>query len=179
VAVAEGLDAGISDALLPPVVDKPCAKEHVELARGLFQAVNEAFEMTYLKRVISEAEGLADVHVLLDGGVEKGNVDIELTQFKVAGGRDGEEEVKAGHADDGGERFRIVEANVLAAIVGEESCFEAGDIAHGVRFYLVDLRVVDDHAVGLKIDEFPRAVVNEGGVLLLHCGLPFMCLGAR
>jgi hypothetical protein len=51
-----------------------------------------------------------------------------LTQFEVAGGRDGEEETKAGHADDMRERFRIVEASTLAATFCNEPCFEAGDI---------------------------------------------------
>jgi hypothetical protein len=45
--------------------------------------------MTYFGRAISEAEGLADVHVLLNMGVEKFSVDVKLTQFKVAGGCDG------------------------------------------------------------------------------------------
>jgi hypothetical protein len=107
------------------VVDKPCTKEHVELARGLFQSVEAAFEMTHLRRAIREAEGVADVHILLDGGVEERSVDIKLTQLKVAGGRDGEEEAKAGHADDSGERFRIVEANALPITFGDELRFEA------------------------------------------------------
>jgi hypothetical protein len=33
---AGDVDAAVRHALLPPVVDKPCTKEHVELARGLF-----------------------------------------------------------------------------------------------------------------------------------------------
>jgi hypothetical protein len=87
--------------------------------------------VTHFGRAIKEAEGLADVHVLFDGGVEGRSVDVELTQFKVAGGRDGEEEAKADHADVKGERFRIVEASTLAATFGDEPCFEAGDIAQG------------------------------------------------
>jgi hypothetical protein len=66
--------------------------------------------MTHFGRAISEAEGLADVHVLLNRGVEKRGVDLKLTQFKVAGGCNGKEEAKTGHADDMGERFSIVEA---------------------------------------------------------------------
>jgi hypothetical protein len=42
VSGAEDVDAGVRYALLPPVVDKPCTKEHVELARGLFQSVEAA-----------------------------------------------------------------------------------------------------------------------------------------
>jgi hypothetical protein len=125
----EDVDAGIRDAMFPPVVDKPCMKEHVELARGLFQAVEAAFEVAHLGRAIRETEELADVHVLLDEGVEERSVDIELTHFKVVSGRDGEEETKARHADDMGERFRIVETSTLAASFGDETCFEAGDIA--------------------------------------------------
>jgi hypothetical protein len=56
--------------------------------------------VAHFGRAIKETEGLADVHVFLNGGVEERNVDVELTQLKVAGGRDGEEETKAGHADD-------------------------------------------------------------------------------
>jgi hypothetical protein len=61
--------------------------------------------------------------------------------------------------------------------LGDEPRFEAGDIAHGVGLDFVDSHVVDDHVVGGKVDEFPRAVVNEGGVLLMRSGLPFWCLG--
>jgi hypothetical protein len=94
---------------------KPSTHEHVELARGLFESVEAALEMTHFRRAISEAEGLADLHVLLDWGVEERSVDVKLAQFKVAGGRDGKEEAKAGHADDRGERFRVVEAIALVA----------------------------------------------------------------
>jgi hypothetical protein len=67
----------------------------------------------------------------------------------------------------------------LAAAFGDEPSFEARDIALGVRLDLVDPHVVDDHAIWGKIDEFPRAVVYERGVLLLHSSLPFRCLVAR
>jgi hypothetical protein len=86
---AEDVDAWVGYALLPPMVDKPSTQEHVELARGLFESVEAAPEMTHFKRAINEAEGLADVHVLLHGGVEERSVYVKLTQFKVAGGRDG------------------------------------------------------------------------------------------
>jgi hypothetical protein len=88
--------------------------------------------VTYLRRAIREAKGLSNANLLLDGGVEKRSVDIKLTQLKVTGGHDGEEEAKACHADDGEERFRIVEANALAATFGDEPCFKAGDISHCV-----------------------------------------------
>jgi hypothetical protein len=87
---AEGVDAWIGYALLPPMVDKPGTHKHVELARGLFESVEATLEMTHFRRAISEAEGLADVHVLPDWGVEERSVDVKLTlQFKFAGGRDG------------------------------------------------------------------------------------------
>jgi hypothetical protein len=66
----------------------------------------------------------------------------------------------------------------LAAPFGDEPCFEAGDIASGVELDLVDPHIVNDHAVGGKFDEFPRAVVYEGGILLLHSGLQLGGLGA-
>jgi hypothetical protein len=87
---AGDVDAGIRDTFLPPVVDKPCTEQHVNLARGLFQSVEAAFEVTHFGRAIREAEGLADVHVLLDWGVEKRIVDVESTQFNVTSGRDGD-----------------------------------------------------------------------------------------
>jgi hypothetical protein len=60
----------------------------------------------------------------------------------------------------------------LAAPFGDEPCFEAGDIAGGVGLDLVDPHVVNDHAVRGKVNEFPCAVVYEGGILLLQSGLP-------
>jgi hypothetical protein len=141
-----------------------------------FKSVEAALEMTHFGRAISEAEGLVDVHVLLDWGVEERNVDVKMAQFKVAGGRDGKEEATVGHADYMRERFRIVEADALAASFGDESCFEAGDIANDVGLDFVDPYVVNDHVVRGKIDEFPRAVVYEGGVLM-HRGLPLGGMG--
>jgi hypothetical protein len=164
---AEDVDAGIRDALLLPVVDKPCTEEHVELARGMFQAVEASFEVTHFGRAIIETEGLADLYVLYDAGVEERSADVELTQFKVVGGRDGEEETKAGHADDMGERFRIVEANTLAATFGDEPCFEAGGITHGVIFDLVDLHVVDDHSSGGNVDEL--SMIEEYSCCMAAC----------
>jgi hypothetical protein len=109
--------------------------------------------------------------------VEERSVDVKLTQFKIAGGRDGKEEAKAGHADCRGERFRTVEARGLAAPFGDEPGFEAGDIANSVGLDFLDPHDVNDNAVRGKVDEFPRAVVYEGGVLMLHNGLPLGGLG--
>jgi hypothetical protein len=66
----------------------------------------------------------------------------------------------------------------LAAPFGDEPRFEAGDIANGVGLDFVDPHVVNDHATKGEVDEFPRAVVYEGGVLMLHNGLPLGGLGA-
>jgi hypothetical protein len=116
--------------------------------------------MTHFRRAINKAEGLANVHVLLDWGVvEERSVDVKVTQVEVAGGLDGKEEAKAGHADDMGERFRIVEAIALAAPCSDDPRFEAGDIANGVGLDLVNPHVVNDHAVRGKVDELPLAVV--------------------
>jgi hypothetical protein len=98
----------------------------------MFESVEAALEMTHFGRAISEAEGLADVHVLLNGGVEERSVYVKLTQLKVAGGRDGKEEAKPSHADDRGERLRVVEASALATPFGDEPRLEEGDIANGV-----------------------------------------------
>jgi hypothetical protein len=38
--------------------------------------------------------------------------------------------------------------------------------------------VVNDHATRGKVNEFPCAVVYEGGILMLHSGLPLGGLGA-
>jgi hypothetical protein len=133
--------------------------------------------MTHLRRAISEVVRLADLHVLLNRGVEGHIVYVKLTQLKVAGGRDGKEEAKACHTDDMGDRLRIVEAIALDAPFGDEPCFEAGDIANGVGLDFVDPHDVNDHAVRGKVNEFPRPVVYEGRVLLLHSGLPLGGLG--
>jgi hypothetical protein len=64
--------------------------------------------VTHFGRAIVEAEGLADVHVLLNGCVEKPSVDVKLAKLKVAGGYDGHEETQAGHADDMRERLCVM-----------------------------------------------------------------------
>jgi hypothetical protein len=66
----------------------------------------------------------------------------------------------------------------LAAPFGDEPCLEAGDIASGFGLDFVDLHVVNNHAVWGRVDTFPRAVVCEGGILMLHSGLPLGVLGA-
>jgi hypothetical protein len=90
------------------MVDEPCTEEHVELAREMLKSVEAALKMTNLGRAITESEGLADVHGFLDSGVEKLNVDVKLTQLKVAGGCDGHKEAQPWHADDRGECLRVV-----------------------------------------------------------------------
>jgi hypothetical protein len=120
---------------------------------------------------------LADVHVFSDGGAEERSVDIKLTDFNIACTRNGEEEAETSHANDSGDCFRKVEASALAAAFGDAPGFEAGDITHFVILDVADPHDFDDHAVGGKVDEFPRVVVHEGGVLLMHGGLPFCCLG--
>jgi hypothetical protein len=135
--------------------------------------------MTQFRRAIGEAKGLADVHVLFDGSVEERSVDMKLTHLKISCGRNGEEYTKVGNAYDWGEYFRIVEASALAATFGYEPCFEAGDIAHGIRLDFVDPHLVDDHSSGGKVDEFPCAVVHEGGLHMLRSGLLAWYLGAR
>jgi hypothetical protein len=97
---AEDVDAGVRDALLPFAIDKTGTKEHVELARGLFQAVEAEFEMTHPRRAIEKTEGLADVHVFLDGSVGERRVDIMLAKFEITCGRNGEEEAEACIAND-------------------------------------------------------------------------------
>jgi hypothetical protein len=146
-----------------PFVDEPCTEQHVELARGLLESVEATLEMTDFRRAFIEAEGLANVHVLLNRGVEKRSVDVKLAQLNVSGGCDGKEESHVGHADYRGERLSIVKARTLAtncALRRETS--PAVDIASGVGLDLVGPHVVNDHAVGGKVDEFPRAVVYEG-----------------
>jgi hypothetical protein len=105
---AEDVDARVGNALLPPMVDEPCTEYHVQLARGLLKSVETTLEMIHFGRAITKPEGLADVHVLLNRGVEKRNVDVKVTQLKVAGGCDAQEEAHASHADDSIERLRAV-----------------------------------------------------------------------
>jgi hypothetical protein len=66
----------------------------------------------------------------------------------------------------------------LDALFGDEPRFEAGDIANGVKLDLANPHDVNDHAVRGKVDKFPRGVVYEEGVLLLHSGLPMGGMGA-
>jgi hypothetical protein len=108
VAGAENVDSRVRNAMLPPIVDEPCTEEHVQLAGGLLQAVLATLEVTHFGRAIDEAEGLADVHVFLNGCVETRCVDVKLAKLKVAGGSDGQEETHAGHADDKGERLSVI-----------------------------------------------------------------------
>jgi hypothetical protein len=76
---AEGIDARVLYALLPLILDKPISQEHVELAGGLFQAVEVAFEVVNFGYTIRKAEGLANVHILLDWGIEERSADVKLT----------------------------------------------------------------------------------------------------
>jgi hypothetical protein len=77
-----------------------------------------------------------------------------------------------------GERLSVVKSSALATPFGDELRFEAGDVAGGIRLDFVDPHVVNDHPTSGKVNEFPRAVVYEGGILLLHSGLPLGGLGA-
>jgi hypothetical protein len=145
---AEGVDARVRDALLPLVVDKPVPDEHVELAGGLFQAVEAMVETAHFRGAIREAAGFTDVNVLFDWGAEKSGFDVNLTELKVHGDRNGEEHAETGHANDRRESLIIVEARALTTALGHEAGFEAGDFTLCVRLDLIDQRVVDDHAVG-------------------------------
>jgi hypothetical protein len=89
--------------------------------------------VTHFGRAIVEAKGLADVHVLLNGCVEKRSADVKLAKLKVAGGCDGQEETQVGHADDKRERLIVIQSNALAALLGDEPRFEAGDVTGGVK----------------------------------------------
>jgi hypothetical protein len=102
--------------------------------------------VTHFGRAIVEAEGLADIHVFPDGSVDKRCVDVKLAEFKVASGCDGEEETQAGHADDWGERLCVVQSNALAAPLGAEPRFEAGDVAGGIRLDFENPHDVNDHS---------------------------------
>jgi hypothetical protein len=147
------------------MVYEPCVEEHVALARGLLKAAEATLDVAHFGRAILESEGLADIHVFLNRGVEKRSVDVKLAKLKVAGGVDGQKEAQAGHADDAarGERLRVVKANALAAPFGDEPCFAAGDVAGGVRLdFDEDPHVANDHATRGKVNEFPCAVVYEG-----------------
>jgi hypothetical protein len=53
-----------------------------------------------LKYSIHEAEGLTDVHILFDGGIEERGIDVKFAEFKVYGGCNGKEEPETSHADD-------------------------------------------------------------------------------
>jgi hypothetical protein len=145
---------------------------------GLFKAVEAALEVTHFGRAVVEAEGLADVHVFPDGSVEKRCVDVKVAEFKVAGGCDGQEETHDGHADDWGESLCVVQSSALAAPLGDEPRFGAGDVAGGIRLDFEDPHVINDHSASGEVHKFPRAVGDEGGILMLHSCLPLGGLSA-
>jgi hypothetical protein len=118
------------------------------------------------------------VHVLFDGGVEEGSVDVKLIYYKAHGGRNGEEESETVHTNDRRESYRIVKARALTTTLGREAGLEAGDFTPRLSLDLVDSHVVDDHATGGKFDEFQWGIGHEGGLLLLHRGLIFLRLMA-
>jgi hypothetical protein len=51
-----------------------------------------------------------------------------LAEFEITCRGNGEEEAEAGHANDWGEGFRIVEASALVAAFGDKTGLEAGDL---------------------------------------------------
>jgi hypothetical protein len=67
---SEDVDVHVRNALSPPTVDKPFPHDGVEFAGGgdWFQSKEAAFEVAHLRCFIREAEGLADVHILVDEG---------------------------------------------------------------------------------------------------------------
>jgi hypothetical protein len=128
---------------------------------GLSETVEAAFEIAHYRGTVKEADWLANVNILFDWGVKKGGVDVKLTKFEVHGGRNGEKEPEAGHANDRGEGLSVVETRALTAALGDDASFEARYGTLRVGLDLVDPHIVEDHAVGGDIDEFPRAVVHE------------------
>jgi hypothetical protein len=83
------------------------------------------FEVAHFECTICEGEGLANVHILFDWGIEERSVDVKLAEFEVHGNRNGEKEPKGGHADDRGEGLSVAEARALTAALGDETSFEA------------------------------------------------------
>jgi hypothetical protein len=49
------------------------------LAGGMFHAVEEAFEVAHFYCTIREAEGLANIDILFDEGIEERRVDVKST----------------------------------------------------------------------------------------------------
>ena len=72
----------------------------------------------------------------------------------------------------------VVQSGALTAPLGDEPRFEAGDVAGCIRLDFEDPHAVDDHAAWGEVHKVPRAVADEGGILLLHSGLPLGGLGA-
>jgi hypothetical protein len=86
--------------------------------------------------------------------------------------------VEASHADDRGEGFRAFKTRMLAASLGHEPSLKARNFSLGVRLNLLDPHVVNDRTVGWEVSKFPRAIVHEGVILVLHGSLPVRGLGA-
>jgi hypothetical protein len=66
----------------------------------------------------------------------------------------------------------------MAAPLGDEPRFKAGDVAGGIRLDFEDPHVVNDHSAWGEVRKFSRAVGDEGGIFMLHSCLPLRGFGA-
>jgi hypothetical protein len=62
----------------------------------LLEVVETTFEVAHFRRAICEAEGLADVNIFFNGGIEEvekwhRGVDVKMKEFEVHGACNGEE----------------------------------------------------------------------------------------
>jgi hypothetical protein len=108
-----------------------------------------------------------------------------LIEVDVLGNNNGEEKVElaaamteASHADDRGEGFRLVKTRTLAASFGHEASLIETCFTLCVQLNLEDTHGFNDRTVGGEVNKFPRAIVHEGVIIMLHCSLPVRSLSA-
>jgi hypothetical protein len=129
--------------------------------------------VTDLGRPVGEAQWLPDIDIFLTRCIEECRMNVQLAELEVHGGRNGEKQAHASHSDDWREGLYIVKACALAASLGDKPGFAARDIPSKVGLYLIDLHDVYDCTTRREVNEFPRAVGNEGVILMLHGHMPF------
>jgi hypothetical protein len=128
-----------------------------------------------LGRSVGEAKWLPNV----DMGIEEGIINVQLAELEVHGGGNSEKRSQASHSDDMRECLCVVKSCALAASLNNKRCFVTGDIPIKVGVDLIDQDVVYACTTFREVNEFPRAVGQEGVILILHGHLPFSILITR
>jgi hypothetical protein len=92
-----------------------CVVKFVNLSWGLFQAIEASIEVADPRCPIGETQGLSDKDVIFKGGIQEGDVDVHKAEVNIHCSATGEHDTHACHANDGGERFSVINALPLTA----------------------------------------------------------------